>query len=107
MNYYQKKKINIITNTNPKLFNTERITRRFEDLHMTPEEFLNKNFTKEEIEIMIKNANYFKLNKQICYLETNSNLNVPIYEHFGFKVLEKCVIPNTNVEHYAMLFDGK
>ena len=31
---------------------------------MTPEEFLNKNFTKEEIEIMIKNANYFKLNKE-------------------------------------------
>ena len=59
-----KKKINIITDSIPKLFNTERITRRFEDLYMTPEEFLNKNFTKEEIEIMIKNANYFKLNKE-------------------------------------------
>ena len=59
-----KKKINIITNTNPKLFRNERITRRFEDLYMTPQEFLNKNFTKEEIEIMIKNGNYFKLNKE-------------------------------------------
>lgn len=59
-----KKKINIITNSSPKLFNNERITRRFEDLYMTPEEFLDKNFTEEEIEIMIKNANYFKLNKE-------------------------------------------
>ena len=63
-NLLSKKKINIITDSIPKLFNTERITRRFEDLYMTPEEFLNKNFTKEEIEIMIKNANYFKLNKE-------------------------------------------
>ena len=59
-----KKKLNILTDSIPKLFNTERITRRFEDLHKTPEEFLNENFTKEEIEIMIKNVNYFKLNKE-------------------------------------------
>ena len=72
-----KKKINIITNTNPKLFNTERITRRFEDLHMTPEEFLNKNFTKEEIEIMIKNANYFKLNKEPLK-EWDLNINLTL-----------------------------
>ena len=51
--------------------------------------------------------NYFKLNKQMCYLETNSSHNVPIYEHFGFKVVEKCMVPNSNVEHYAMLFDGR
>ena len=61
--FLTKKKINIITNSQPQLFNTERITRRFEDLYMTPEEFLNKNFKKDEIDIMIKNANYFKLNK--------------------------------------------
>ena len=61
--FLTKKKINIITTSQPQLFNTERITRRFEDLYMTPEEFLNKNFKKDEIDIMIKNANYFKLNK--------------------------------------------
>lgn len=61
--FLTKKKINIITNSQPQLFNSERITRRFEDLYMTPEEFLNKNFKKDEIDIMIKNANYFKLNK--------------------------------------------
>ena len=71
--------------------------------------FVNPNVKGKKISSrLIKPLlNYFKLNKQICYLETNSNLNVPIYEHFGFKILEKCVIPNTNVEHYAMLFDGK
>ena len=51
--------------------------------------------------------NYFKIHKKICYLETNSDSNVPIYEHFGFKVLEKTIVPNSNVPHYAMLFDGK
>ena len=51
--------------------------------------------------------NYFKLNKKICYLETNNDPNVPIYEHFGFKVMEKTNVPNSDVPHYAMLFDGK
>ena len=72
-----KKKINIITDSIPKLFNTERITRRFEDLYMTPEEFLNKNFKKEEIDIMIKNANYFKLNKEPLK-EWDLNINLTL-----------------------------
>ena len=74
---YSKKKLNIITESTPKLFNTERITRRFEDLHMTPEEFLNANFTKEEIEIMIKNVNYFKLNKEPLK-EWDLNINLTL-----------------------------
>ena len=49
--------------------------------------------------------NYCKLNKQICYLETNSDSNVPIYEHFGFKVMEKTTVPNSGIVHYAMLFN--
>ena len=48
--------------------------------------------------------NYCKLNKKMCYLETNSDSNVPIYEHFGFKVMEKTTVPNTNIVHYSMLF---
>ena len=51
--------------------------------------------------------NYFKTNKKICYLETNADSNVPIYEHVGFKVLEKTMVPNSNAPHYAMLFDGR
>ena len=43
----------------------------------------------------------------MCYLETNWDRNVPIYEHFGFKVMEKTMVPDSNVEHYAMMFDGR
>ena len=50
--------------------------------------------------------NYFKEHKQMCILETYSDKNVPIYEHFEFKVVEKCMFPNSKVEHYAMLYDG-
>ena len=38
----------------------------------------------------------------LCYLETNKDTNVPIYEHFGFKLAEKDFIPKTDVMHYAM-----
>ena len=38
----------------------------------------------------------------ICYLETNKDTNVPMYEHFGFKLEEKDFIPDTDVMHYAM-----
>ena len=38
----------------------------------------------------------------ICYLETNKDTNVPMYEHFGFKLEEKDFIPTTDVMHYAM-----
>jgi GNAT superfamily N-acetyltransferase len=40
-----------------------------------------------------------------CYLETNSEQNVPLYEHFGFRLLEYATIPGTNVKTYAMLRD--
>ena len=44
------------------------------------------------------------LSKQnsVCYLETNKDTNVPFYEHFGFKMMEKGFIPQSNVIHYAM-----
>ena len=57
--------------------------------------------------IMKPILNYFKLNNKLCYLETNIAANVPVYKHFGFKVMEKAMVPNSNVEHYAMLFNGK
>ena len=70
---------------------------------------VNKNAQGKKIasKLMKPILNYFKMNNKICYLETNSDSNVPIYEHFGFKVLEKTTVPNSNVPHYAMLFDGK
>ena len=38
-----------------------------------------------------------------CYLDTQNEKNVPIYRHYGFKVVEKVVIPGTEVRHWAML----
>ncbi len=38
-----------------------------------------------------------------CYLETVDETNVQLYEHFGFKVIEKSTIPNTKFTNWAML----
>jgi len=38
-----------------------------------------------------------------CYLETLNEANVPLYEHFGFRVLEKSIIPETKLTNWAML----
>lgn len=46
---------------------------------------------------------YFNSKQYICYLETNKDSNVPIYEHLGFNLVEQGVIPGTTVNHYAMI----
>ena len=38
-----------------------------------------------------------------CYLETEVEKNVPIYEHFGFEVIDEFIVPNTMVKIWAML----
>jgi ribosomal protein S18 acetylase RimI-like enzyme len=38
-----------------------------------------------------------------CYLETIDEANVSLYEHFGFKVVEKSAVPKTNLTNWAML----
>ncbi len=38
-----------------------------------------------------------------CYLETMSEHNVQLYEHLGFKVVDKSTIPKTNLTNWAML----
>ena len=42
-----------------------------------------------------------------CYLETESERNVPIYQHFGFKVIDEFIIPETTVKVWAMLRESK
>lgn len=37
------------------------------------------------------------------YFETHDEKNVPLYEHFGFKVIEKANIPGLDVTNWAML----
>ena len=38
-----------------------------------------------------------------CYLDTLTEKNVGMYEHLGFKVLEKLDIPDTDITSWAML----
>jgi ribosomal protein S18 acetylase RimI-like enzyme len=38
-----------------------------------------------------------------CYLDTEEEKNVSIYQHFGFKVLEEVKIPSTDIILRAML----
>ena len=38
----------------------------------------------------------------VCYLETNKESNVALYEHFEFQLAEQGLVPGSNVMHYAM-----
>ena len=38
-----------------------------------------------------------------CYLETNKEENVTLYQHFGFKIVEEGIIPETDIPYWAML----
>ena len=38
-----------------------------------------------------------------CYLETLDEANVQLYEHFGFRVIEKSTVPKTSLTNWAML----
>ena len=50
---------------------------------------------------------FFDATGQSCYLETNKDSNIAMYEHFGFQLMEKGVIPQTNIAHYAMRREPK
>lgn len=38
-----------------------------------------------------------------CYLDTEVEKNVTLYEHFGFRVLDDTVVPETDVRSWGML----
>lgn len=38
-----------------------------------------------------------------CYLDTQTEKNVAIYQHYGFKVVEEFAIPGTGFSNWAML----
>jgi len=42
-----------------------------------------------------------------CYLETVDKQDVPIYEHFGFKVMEESMVPGTDLTNWAMLREAQ
>ena len=42
-----------------------------------------------------------------CYLETQNENNVSLYEHFGFELVGEIKVPNSNVNYYGMLRNKK
>ena len=38
----------------------------------------------------------------VCYLETNKETNVSLYQHYDFHLAEQQHVPKSNVMHYAM-----
>jgi ribosomal protein S18 acetylase RimI-like enzyme len=42
-----------------------------------------------------------------CYLDTNNENNVAIYQHFGFKVLKKYQIPGADVINWSMFRENR
>jgi len=42
-----------------------------------------------------------------CYLETLDEQNVSLYEHFGFKIVDKSNVPETSLTNWAMLREAQ
>ena len=38
-----------------------------------------------------------------CYLNTQDEKNLPIYQHYGFMVVEESIVPDTQITNWAML----
>lgn len=42
-------------------------------------------------------------NHYSVYLETDKAVNVEMYEHFGFQVVDTCMVPGSQIKQYGML----
>ena len=42
-----------------------------------------------------------------CYLETQDDIDVPLYEHYGFKIIDESIIPGTDLVSRAMLREAR
>ncbi len=51
------------------------------------------------------NSMFNQIDKQNlpCFLDTNNEKNLPIYNRFGFKIIEKYEIPDSNLINWAMI----
>ena len=62
--------------------------------------FQGKGYASELLRPMIARMD---AEKAFCFLETQNRENVPIYQHYGFRVIEEGVIPGTDIGHWAMI----
>ena len=76
----------------------------FPHWHLTPiavhPEFQGKGFASSLMKPMMKR---FDDEKTACFLETQSKINVEIYKKYGFDIVEEGIIPEINLNHWAMV----
>ena len=58
---------------------------------------------------ILLNSMFIQIDKQNLpiFLDTNNKENIPFYKKYGFKILEKYEIPNTDLINWAMIRDKK
>ncbi len=75
----------------------------FPHLYLAPigvdEKYRGKGFASKLLRSMFNRLDQEKLH---CYLETQSGTNVDIYLHYGFEVLNKSTMPDTEIDIWLM-----
>ena len=61
-----------------------------------------KGYASRLMRSMLKRLDYEGIP---CFLETQNETNVEIYKHYGFNIVGKITIPQTDLEHWSMLRD--
>ena len=65
-------------------------------------QYQGKGFSSRLVKPMLARADREGLP---CFLDTQLEKNVSLYQHFGFRVVEEGTIPGSNVKSWAMLRD--
>ena len=90
-----KNKINITTNKSPGLIHSENNLNRYQDIYVTPKEFLENNFSDKEIFIILKDPSYFHIDKY-PFNETEFSVKTKLKVE---KNKDKKIIKNNNVKN--------
>lgn len=59
-----------------------------------------KGYGSKLIRPMLTHLDEMKWN---CYLEAESESNVSLYEHYGFEIIDKGAVPDTEIPHWDMM----
>jgi len=86
------------------VFSIHRRYANFPHWHLSPVAVdpccQRKGYARILLKAMLTRIDHEKLP---CFLETQSEKNVSIYLRYGFKVVERGIIPGTEIHHWAML----
>jgi ribosomal protein S18 acetylase RimI-like enzyme len=63
-------------------------------------EYQKKGYASNLLQTMIKKTDN---ERTPLYLETGKESNVPLYEHFGFQLIKKIILPEVNVPMWEMI----